>query len=207
MLIIKKMFCLLAIILFLGSCAVSPSALNDLQEEKNDLEIQVVQLNEELQTVKMSNAEMEKQIYDMNRLINNYKKLINVQGEKRYKTSKQESPIVSEDSYVENAIEKKEDLKNQFLRINSINNSKELYLLGENLFSSQYYRYAILTFEKFINYFPKNSKVPTAHLLQSIALIKLGKNQEAEFFLTDVINKFPQSEEAQQAEKKLAELK
>lgn len=62
---------------------------------------------------------------------------------------------------------------------------------------------AILEYQKLIDTYPKDKRVPEAYLRQGMALINLGRKDEAKFFLNALIDKYPNSNEAQTAREKL----
>ena len=62
---------------------------------------------------------------------------------------------------------------------------------------------AILEYQRLIDTYPKDKRVPEAYLRQGMALINLGRKQEAKYFLNALIDKYPNSSEAQTAREKL----
>jgi TolA-binding protein len=65
------------------------------------------------------------------------------------------------------------------------------------------YEDAILEYQKLIDTYPKDRRVPEAYLKQGLSLINLGRKQEAKYFLNTLIDKYPNSSEAQTARQKL----
>lgn len=65
------------------------------------------------------------------------------------------------------------------------------------------YEDAILEYQKLIDTYPRDKRVPTAYLKQGLSLINLGRKQEAKYFLNTLIDKYPNSKEAQTARAKL----
>ncbi|MEW6144265.1 MAG: tetratricopeptide repeat protein [Thermodesulfobacteriota bacterium] len=65
------------------------------------------------------------------------------------------------------------------------------------------YEDAILEYQKLIDTYPKDKRVPEAYLKQGLSLINLGRKQEAKYFLNTLIDKYPNSHEAQTAREKL----
>ncbi len=63
-----------------------------------------------------------------------------------------------------------------------------------------------MEFQKFIDSYPKDGRVPLAHLKQGLSLINIGRREEAKIFLQTLIDRFPNSEEAKVAKDKLNEL-
>lgn len=65
------------------------------------------------------------------------------------------------------------------------------------------YEDAILEYQKLIDTYPKDRRVPEAYLRQGLSLINLGRKQEAKYFLNTLIDKYPNSSEARTAREKL----
>ncbi len=65
------------------------------------------------------------------------------------------------------------------------------------------YEDAILEYQKLIDTYPKDKRVPEAYLRQGLSLINLGRKQEAKYFLNTLIDKYPNSREARTARDKL----
>ncbi|MCI0454900.1 MAG: tetratricopeptide repeat protein [Candidatus Dadabacteria bacterium] len=81
-----------------------------------------------------------------------------------------------------------------------------LYGLAESYYRKGKYEEAVIEFQRFIDTYPKNSRVPDSYLKQGLSLINIGRKQEARFFLETLINKFPESKESKIAREKLREL-
>ena len=62
---------------------------------------------------------------------------------------------------------------------------------------------AILEYQILIDTYPKDKRIPEAYLKQGLALINLGRKKEARFFLNALIDKYPNSREAETAKEKL----
>ena len=62
---------------------------------------------------------------------------------------------------------------------------------------------AILEYQRLIDTYPRDKRVPEAYLRQGLSLINLGRKQEAKYFLNTLIDKYPNSQEAQTAREKL----
>jgi TolA-binding protein len=65
------------------------------------------------------------------------------------------------------------------------------------------YEDAILEYQKLIDTYPKDKRIPEAYLKQGLSLINLGRKQEAKYFLNTLIDKYPNTEEARTAREKL----
>ncbi len=82
-----------------------------------------------------------------------------------------------------------------------------LFWIGETYYNQKNYDTAILAYESVIDKHPKNQKVPAAHLKQAYCFIKIGENVTARGLLSALIQKYPDSDVAKTARKKLKELK
>jgi tol-pal system protein YbgF len=80
------------------------------------------------------------------------------------------------------------------------------FWIGEIYFAEKWYERAILEYEKVIKNFPDGNKVAGAYLKQGLSFEKLGENANARLILNELIEKFPDSNEAGIAKKKLANL-
>ena len=81
------------------------------------------------------------------------------------------------------------------------------YWIGESLYAQRQYEAAIVAFDEVIQKYPSDTHVPTALLKQGYAFAELKDLRNARFFLQQVLKKYPQRSEAQQAEEKLKQLK
>ena len=81
------------------------------------------------------------------------------------------------------------------------------YWLGESLYAQQQYEAAIVAFDEVVQKYADDSKVPAAILKQGYAFAALDDVRNARFFLQQVQRKYPDSKEAEQASKRLDELK
>lgn len=81
------------------------------------------------------------------------------------------------------------------------------YWIGEIYYTRADWERAILEFDRVINDYPRGDKVPSATLKQGMAFEKLGSIKEARVLLEQVVEKFPESPEAQTAKNRLKELK
>ncbi len=82
----------------------------------------------------------------------------------------------------------------------------ELYSQAKAYYINGEFRKAILAFQRFIDMYPDDKRVPESYLKQGLSLIKLGRNKDAVFFFRTLMEKFPESEEAEIAREKLKEI-
>lgn len=70
---------------------------------------------------------------------------------------------------------------------------------GEVYFAEEWYERAIVEYQKVIDDYPEGSKVPGAYLKQGIAFHLLGENDNALYVLRELVDRFPDHNEAQVA--------
>jgi TolA-binding protein len=83
----------------------------------------------------------------------------------------------------------------------------DLYVLANSYFAQGKYEDAVLHFQRFINAHPDDRRIPSAYLMQGLSLLNLGRNKDAAYFLKALVDKYPNTKEAQAAEEKLREIK
>jgi tol-pal system protein YbgF len=88
----------------------------------------------------------------------------------------------------------------------SSNADNARFWIGEIYFAEKWYERAILEYEKVIKNYPEENKVPGAYLKQGLAFEKLGENANARLILNQLMEKFPDSNEAGIARRKLAQM-
>jgi len=81
------------------------------------------------------------------------------------------------------------------------------YWIGETYYLKQDFERAILEYEKAIVKYPEGDKIPAALFKQALAFLDLGDKANARNLLKRVIEKYPRSEQAEMAKKKLETIK
>lgn len=81
------------------------------------------------------------------------------------------------------------------------------FWIGETYYLKRDYERAILEYEKAIVKYPEGDKIPAALLKQALAFLELGDRTNAKNLLKRVIEKYPQSDQAETAKKKLETIK
>lgn len=81
------------------------------------------------------------------------------------------------------------------------------FWIGETYFLKKDFEKAILEYEKVIVKYPEGDKVSSALLKQGLAFLELGDKTHARNLLKRVIDRFPQTEQAEIAKKKLEAIK
>jgi tol-pal system protein YbgF len=80
------------------------------------------------------------------------------------------------------------------------------FWIGETYYAEKKYEDAILAYENFLKKYPSHDKAKGAMLKQAYAFINIGDKKTGKVILERVIEKYPQSAEAELAEKKIAEI-
>jgi tol-pal system protein YbgF len=81
------------------------------------------------------------------------------------------------------------------------------FWIGETYYAKKDYEKAILEYEKAIAKYPEGDKIPSALLKQAIAFLELGDKTNGRNLLRRVIERYPQSEQADMAKKRLDAIK
>ncbi|MDY6952401.1 MAG: tol-pal system protein YbgF [Thermodesulfobacteriota bacterium] len=77
------------------------------------------------------------------------------------------------------------------------------FWIGEIYYRDKWYEKAILEYQRVIEDHPKGNKVPSALLKQGFAFSNLGDTDNAKLILKELVRKYPESNEARIAQKKL----
>ena len=77
------------------------------------------------------------------------------------------------------------------------------FWIGETYYQKKDFEKAILEYEKAITKYPEGSKVPAALYKQGLAFLELGDRANARNLFKRVIDRYPRSEQAEMAKKKL----
>ena len=81
------------------------------------------------------------------------------------------------------------------------------FWIGETYYLKKDYEKAILEYEKAITKYPEGDKVPAALFKQALAFLELGDKTNARNLLKRVIERYPQTDQAEMAKKKLETIK
>jgi tol-pal system protein YbgF len=80
------------------------------------------------------------------------------------------------------------------------------FWLGESYYADKKYEDAILAYEAFLKKYPNHEKTRGAMLKQAFAFVEIGDKKTGKVLLEKVMEKYPNSREADLAEKKIAEM-
>ena len=81
------------------------------------------------------------------------------------------------------------------------------FWIGETYFLKKDYEKAILEYEKVMVKYPEGDKVPSALLKQGLAFLELGDKTNARSLLRRVVERYPKTEQAEIAKKRLESIK
>jgi TolA-binding protein len=169
------------VLLLLTSCYPKTEGTEELYQRQDALESKLDQLAEDLEsglTKIERNIERIESMQEKNVTLR--RKIDKVAGPKANKSSKQ--------------AEKGKQ---------PTNTADVIYSKAVTSYNDGKFEDAILDYQKLIDTYPRDKRVPDAYLKQGLALINLGRKQEAKFFLNTLIDKYPNSREAQTAKAKL----
>ncbi len=102
---------------------------------------------------------------------------------------------------VEGARKKFEALLKQYPNTELSGNAQ--FWIGETYYQKRDFERAILEYEKAITKYPEGSKIPAALFKQALAFLELGDKTNARNLFKRVIDRFPHSDQAEMAKKKL----
>ena len=84
--------------------------------------------------------------------------------------------------------------------------SDAMFLIADSYFREKLYEESILEYQNIIETWPASPKIPLCQLNQGLALMKIGKPNEASLFFESLIEAYPGSPEAAEAKKHLKSL-
>ncbi len=80
------------------------------------------------------------------------------------------------------------------------------FWIADSYYKEGLYEESILEYQRLIDVYPRDPRVPLAYLKQGMGLMKLSKDEEAKLFFQTLVDKYPGSPEADEARKKISEL-
>ena len=84
--------------------------------------------------------------------------------------------------------------------------SDAMFLIADSYFREKLYEESILEYQNIIETWPASPKIPLCQLNQGLALMEIGKPNEASLFFESLIEAYPKSSEAAEAKKHLKNL-
>jgi TolA-binding protein len=176
----------IAIYAFLLGCAVTKDQVKEIYDRQTILEAKLENLSKDVQDIKAMEEKREQQIAKIEKSI----------GRSYSKLHKRVTELEKPDKFPEIDI------------LGNPNNESpdSLYSRADSYYGEGNYADAILEFQRFIDAYPQDKRIPNSYLKQGLSLINIGRTNEAKFFLETLIDKFPESEEAKEAKAKLKEI-
>lgn len=98
-----------------------------------------------------------------------------------------------------------QEMLKRYPQSNNADNAQ--FWIGEIYYQEKWYEKAIVEYQKVIENYPKGNKVASALLKQGYAFLNIGDKSNARIILKELTNKFPDSNEAQIATRKLSQIK
>jgi TolA-binding protein len=155
----------------LAGCAGNPLSINNLNNRQEKLEAEVEKLSSDLEVIKVEKDErISLMQQDIESIVKDYSTLKKRLDRLEQRGSSSGPPVAK--------------------------SPDDLYSFAESYYRKGKYEEAIISYQKFIDANPKDSRVPDSYLKQGISLIKLGRKREARYFLQTIIDKYPESYEA-----------
>ena len=98
-----------------------------------------------------------------------------------------------------------QDMLKRYPQSNNADNAQ--FWIGEIYYQEKWFEKAIVEYQKVIENYPKGNKVKSALLKQGYAFLNIGDKSNARIILKELIKKYPDSSEAQIANRKLSQIK
>lgn len=195
------------------------TALDELNGRLEENSYQLQKLSDEIEAYKQENnrdreallmrmASLEKGLQELEKVVEKQKgklkatklKLIGLGPKGIY----QEALKLYKKGEYENARKLFEKLLKEYPNSSLAGNAQ--FWIGEIYFSQKQFEEAILAYQKAIKKYPKNVKIPGALLKQALSFAALGDKNTAKVLLNQLIKKYPKTEQAKIAQRKLKNL-
>ena len=161
------------LIIFLTGCLVPPGSIEELTERQNSLEEKLAANSSELTDIQRKVEIQEARIRNLER---NYS-----------------------DIYMKmDVLQKKQSSKPTKQK-----SADDLYGSADKLYKKGEYTKAILSYQVLIDAYPQDKRIAEAYLKQGLSLVKIGRKNGARFFFKTLIERFPDSSEAETARQEL----
>jgi len=186
-------FILPILLVFLASCYPKPGEIKELYDRQAALEAKIDKLNQDME------AGLARIEQDMDKMETGQQKLETDVALLKQKDTPPEKKIAKPEPRKNN-----KNTKTAQNKPKSEENTPEfIFSKADSNYADAQYEDAILEYQKLIDTYPRDKRVPAAYLKQGLSLINLGRKQEAKYFLNTLIDKYPDSNEAQTARAKL----
>lgn len=122
--------------------------------------------------------------------------------------SEEQLYVQAKQSFDQEDLETARQLFEKFLQRypKSDNADNSQFWIGEIYYREKWYEKAVLEYQKVIENYPYGNKVQAALLKQGLSFVNLGDNANSRLILTELVDKHPDSPEAEIAKAKLKEL-
>lgn len=189
---------------------------------KEDVEVRLKVLEEKRKSLEEKNKAQEEKIREMEDRLKGMEGKVKQMGSEKSSPAKEVVPEAKglsagvgdlyKDAYetfqkgkLEGARRKFEAFLKQYPNAELSGNAQ--FWIGETYYQKKDFERAILEYEKAITKYPESSKIPAALLKQGLAFLELGDKTNARNLFKRLIDRFPHSEQAQMAKKKLETIK
>lgn len=98
-----------------------------------------------------------------------------------------------------------QEMLKRYPQSNNADNAQ--FWIGEIYYQEKWFEKAIVEYQKVIENYPKGNKVKSALLKQGYSFLNIGDKSNARIILKELIKKYPDSSEAQIANRKLSQIK
>ena len=205
------------------------------KEEVNALEKQILDIKKEIAQLKKSQSENTQNIQLLAQRLDELSNIVSknsieieklkagytppanppLEGEEKVKTPTNPKEVYNQalDFYYQGKLEEAQDLFEKFLKDFDKNELTDnaIFWIGQIYYSKGDYENAVKEFDKLVNLcekgeLPDCNKEPISMLKLSYSYIKLGEKEKAKEVLQKLIEKYPETEEALVAKRKLKEL-
>lgn len=180
------------LLLVLAGCAPTTNQINDMAERQIQMEAKIEQL-----------AHLEADLSNMRRDIERIEKNQLLLAQEIQAVRKKNINLKTKSGAVAKSKDKPDPTGKPSPTDKPHSDADGIYSKAESTYYQGEYEEAILQYQKFIDIYPRDQRVPTAYLRQGLSLINLGRNKEARFFLNTLVDKYPKSNAAKVAREKL----
>ena len=97
-----------------------------------------------------------------------------------------------------------QEMLKRYPQSNNADNAQ--FWIGEIYYQEKWFEKAIVEYQKVIENYPKGNKVKSALLKQGYSFLNIGDKSNARIILKELIKKYPESSEAQIANRKLSQI-
>jgi len=167
----------LLVSLLLAGCLADPSTIKEMNERQDTIEQKVDNMSRQLTDMQRRLEIQEARIRNLER---NYSEIYIKLGD--IEESKPASKPRKERS------------------------ADELYRDADSIYNRKQYQKAVLAYQVFIDTYPDDRRVADAYLKQGLSLVMMGSKKSATYFFKTLIDRFPDSTEADTARRKLEEI-